>query len=1574
MAAFTVIQRIIIVLYVTSSLEIERLSHAQTVGILRESTWHMTSPPYMGETGNNSKQVRQAYWKSFKYVIDIKINASREMVQDRLRTLLQGYTYPNSVNRNVTILNVNLNTTPPPKLIKYIIDFKINASNADVIERLRGLINGKKFPNSVKKCMQISSANITTVCLSDANKTECKCENQYVWSSEQCSKQGVCSHNQNATCGCINSAPTDGTFCQRTPAPPLKSFKYTIDFKINSSREDVIERFRALIHGQNFPISIKNCMQLSSVNITNLCLSNANKTECKCENQYVWSSEQCCSHNPNSTCEFVNTAPVDGIFCQRTQDITTPATPNTTEIITTMASPSASTSTEIPNITTPATPNTTEIITTMASPSASTSTEIPTTLGFTTLSTLVPNTTHGITTMTSTSTSNSTAETSNITTPATPNTTEIITTMASPSASTSTEIPTTLGFTTLSTLVPNTTHGITTMTSTSTFNSTAETSNITTPATPNTTEIIMTVAFPSVSSSTEIPNFPTISTLVPNTTKGVTTMTSVSTSTPTAETSNVTILTTLFTNSTEIIKTSATPTSIPQSQTSTIKHPTPITKPTSAATTEKPKTKPPPAATTEKPTIKPPPTTTKPPIKPPPTATKPPSTSKLVIRHMSLGIKETFNSGLNNKASEKFKEYKSKIETAITKTYEKEDKFVSATVTGFRPGSVIVDFFITSSQEIQSNEAINQALSSNLKLSQFDVDPASISVTERTNLVTSREAVFPEQIIQLYCPDTTDRLGKIEWTVHGKQLGPPVKGHYELSPDGINLTVNNVNNDDNGRYECSYKTDTGLYLKWDEIDFIKPYPSIQTPVNKTLACDDEPVQLSCCVHPNYTVNWVEGTTLLSVKSDIPNCITYMFNNKGESCGGKKTFICKLGNEGLFGFSYSSKTVELDISEQQNPNTVICNDEIYGFGKVGLEANGDCEGNKIGSRKGICQPNGTWKTFQDDCVLRIIEELKQESQALNTATLTTFLNKVNNATTKNEADIVQSSATVTNLVEILKNIASVSQTIQLDEFLIEDFLQIVEVISSEATKLVWANLNAGSESQGNSSELLNAIENVLKASNESNDSFSITSPKNTFLFRKITTSDRFFKDVLKLNSTAEIDIPDISSNVTIITAAFSTLNNIMPVRNRTDNSNKSVNVINGLIVVVKTSVNISNISLSFQKLNNSGNLANPQCVFWDFNLFNGNGGWDSTGCERIHDNGNITCRCNHTTSFSILMSPSAPKDPALSVITYVGVAISLASLVVCLIIEIIIWKDISRNSTSHMRHVFIVNVALSLLIADVLFIIGAAISNPGKDIINLCSAVAFFTHYFYLALFFWMLVSALLLLYRTTMVFSQMSKSVMMAIAFSVGYGAPLIISIITVAVTGGSKTYITRSGICWLNWDQSKALLAFVVPALVIVAVNIVIVIIVVIKLVRRRVGENSRDERNVLTTIVRCVAILTPIFGITWGLGLGILVQPKALVIHYLFAIFNSLQGLFILVLGILMEKKVREALTLRLRHIGSKATHSSSYRSHYNNNNSTSNRTTLTNIINNLLRRDRYAVSPANSHSRSSEYVMTA
>ncbi|XP_039536631.1 uncharacterized protein LOC120485133 isoform X3 [Pimephales promelas] len=314
--------RIIIMLYVTSSFEVQSLSHAQTVSeeVLGVNTWHTMLPPYMDESGNNLKQEGQVNWKSFKYLISIKINSSRVMVQDRLKTLLQGYSFPYSVGQNVIVTNMNLRTTPPLKLFKYTTDIKINASREGVIEQLRDLMREQKFPMCIKKNMKISSANIASVCLSNLSKTECKCENQYAWPSEQCFKHGVCGHSQNGTCGCITSLPTEGAFCRPPPAP-LKSFKYTIDIKINASQEAVVERLRALIRGQKFPMCVKKGMKISSANINAVCLSNSNKTECKCESQYVWPSEQCskhgvCGHSQNGTCGCITSLPTEGAFCR----------------------------------------------------------------------------------------------------------------------------------------------------------------------------------------------------------------------------------------------------------------------------------------------------------------------------------------------------------------------------------------------------------------------------------------------------------------------------------------------------------------------------------------------------------------------------------------------------------------------------------------------------------------------------------------------------------------------------------------------------------------------------------------------------------------------------------------------------------------------------------------------------------------------------------------------------------------------------------------------------------------------------------------------------------------------------------------------------------------------------------------------------------------------------------------------------------------------------------------------------------------------------------------------------------
>uniref|UniRef100_A0A667Y2B5 G-protein coupled receptors family 2 profile 2 domain-containing protein n=1 Tax=Myripristis murdjan TaxID=586833 RepID=A0A667Y2B5_9TELE len=224
---------------------------------------------------------------------------------------------------------------------------------------------------------------------------------------------------------------------------------------------------------------------------------------------------------------------------------------------------------------------------------------------------------------------------------------------------------------------------------------------------------------------------------------------------------------------------------------------------------------------------------------------------------------------------------------------------------------------------------------------------------------------------------------------------------------------------------------------------------------------------------------------------------------------------------------------------------------------------------------------------------------------------------------------------------------------------------------------------------------------------------------------------------------------------------------------------------------------------------------------------------------------------------------------------------------------IIWRKVCNNNTLRLYHVSIVNIAVCLLIADIWFIIAAAISSPNVENPPACRAATFFIHFFYLALFFWMLASALFVLYYSVHVFDGVVSEHAMAIGFSLGYGAPLIIAIITIAVTAPNNQYVQRTGVCWLNWDESKALLAFVIPALLIVVVNLFILVVVMCKIFSSRGTGNatSAHQNHVLLSIARNLVVLTPLFGTTWCLGIGTMISPRNEGIHIAFAVFNSLQ-----------------------------------------------------------------------------------
>lgn len=381
---------------------------------------------------------------------------------------------------------------------------------------------------------------------------------------------------------------------------------------------------------------------------------------------------------------------------------------------------------------------------------------------------------------------------------------------------------------------------------------------------------------------------------------------------------------------------------------------------------------------------------------------------------------------------------------------------------------------------------------------------------------------------------------------------------------------------------------------------------------------------------------------------------------------------------------------------------------------------------------------------------------------------------------------------------------------------------------------------------------------------------------------------------------------------VVTVAFPTLKTIL------DRDVLGENFANSLVMTTTVSRSITTpfrILMTFKNSHPSGGI--PQCVFWNFNLANHTGGWDNSGCyvkEVTEDS--VSCSCEHLTSFSILMSPDSPDPDSLlkillDIISYIGLCFSILSLAACLVVEAVVWKSVTKNRTSSMRHTCIVNITASLLVADVWFIVAAAIHDhrfPLNE--TACVAATFFIHFFYLSVFFWMLTLGLMLFYRLVFILHDTSKSIQKTIAFSLGYGCPLVISVITVGATQPREVYM-RKNACWLNWEDTKALLAFVIPALIIVVVNMTITVVVITKILRPSIGDKpSKQEKSSLFQVTKSIGVLTPLLGLTWGFGLATVFQGSNAVFHIVFTLLNAFQGLFILLFGCLWDQKVQEAL----------------------------------------------------------------
>ncbi|XP_027458516.2 adhesion G-protein coupled receptor F1 isoform X3 [Zalophus californianus] len=574
----------------------------------------------------------------------------------------------------------------------------------------------------------------------------------------------------------------------------------------------------------------------------------------------------------------------------------------------------------------------------------------------------------------------------------------------------------------------------------------------------------------------------------------------------------------------------------------------------------------------------------------------------------------------------------------------------------------------------------------------------------------------------------------------------------------------------------------------------------------------------------------------------------------------------------------------------------CNSIVFGFGSRNDEYILPCSSGYTGNITVRCQPSG-WQILREMCVYSQLEELKKNFSVITgNATETAVSSLVQNLSVMIQQNPSTTAGNLATVVSILDNTLSLllESHFKVSNSTMEDVISIADHILNSASITNWTVLLQ--EEEHASSRLLKTLENI--SSLVPPTALPLNFSREFINWEGIPVSQSQLK--MGYNYQTEMFLPNASIPIrghvliesdqfrsslpeTIISMTSLTLGNILSI---TKNGNAQVN--GPMISTIIQNFSINEIFLTFSKI--ESNLSQPHCVFWDFSGLQ----WNNAGCHLVNETPDtVICRCTHLTSFSVLMSPFVPTTiiPVVKWITFVGLGISIGSLTLCLIIEALFWKQVKKNQTSYTRHVCMVNIALCLLIADVWFLV-AAIGGSTLNLSGVCIAAVFFMHFFYLSLFFWMLTLGILLMYRILLVFHHMAMPSMMAVGFCLGYGCPLVISVITIAVTQPSNDY-KRKDACWLNWsDRSKPLLAFAVPALTVVAVNLMVVSLVLTKLWRPTVGERPGQENK--ATIVRMgksLLILTPLLGLTWGFGIGTIVDNRNLAWHVIFAVLNAFQ-----------------------------------------------------------------------------------
>ncbi|XP_069461235.1 adhesion G-protein coupled receptor F3-like [Ambystoma mexicanum] len=575
-------------------------------------------------------------------------------------------------------------------------------------------------------------------------------------------------------------------------------------------------------------------------------------------------------------------------------------------------------------------------------------------------------------------------------------------------------------------------------------------------------------------------------------------------------------------------------------------------------------------------------------------------------------------------------------------------------------------------------------------------------------------------------------------------------------------------------------------------------------------------------------------------------------------------------------------------------------------RAGQEARIRCTEDKEGTWRRNCSLSGTWgqvtHTCTDKRLLALLQEAQWHQSGLGSPDQETphLIQKLRLETTERHDTSPQDLMTIMACLETICHTAT-DASVRMNTSTMENFLAVSSHILEASSMEPWSKKHPRPTALGSS--LLQSIENVIKLLYLDKDNINITQPNVELLGSVLSPSTmRDYNKTLTTNPMVDIYISKQTltslqekGNITVTSMTMKNLDRLLP-PNFVGKLSSSSYLINSLVLtnmIISNSGSISQVAteMTFGHRNTAGTTEEQatHCVFWNYSMFEGEGGWSDQGCQGFQQGTSTICKCEHLTSFAILMSTAMlTEGSALDLLSKVGTCASMFLSILGIIIHLWQWKSVAAGTISYFRHLILINVSLSLLIGDLWLFASLYITKSHRS--KICVAAAFFKHLFYLAMFFWMLLQGLILFHQFMFGFPQLRQRSIAPIMVTVGYLCPLAIAVLTIGVYYPRKSYI-KDGACWLSGEKGTVY-AFSTPALIIGMVNMVIVVMVVVKMQRPAVSEGPEGEdKEALQAILKGLLIITLLFGLTWGLGLVTLVATVPVFFDYMFTLLESFQ-----------------------------------------------------------------------------------